>query len=585
MFSQMRLYQALLLTSILVAGVSSASSVAQDDTYPVPPDAMVQDGVPQGRIEGPFKFYSKIFPGTVRDYWVYVPAQYDASKPPALFVIQDGIGPAKNWKIPTILDNLISKGEVPVQLGVFVGHGQVPAPNKNAQPRFNRSFEYDGLGDRYARFLIEELLPEVRQKWTFSDNPDDRCIAGSSSGAICAFNVAWERPDQFRRVISTVGTFVALRGADAFPDLVRKTEAKPIRVFLQDGSNDLDIYAGSWWVANQDMLSALRFSGYDVHHIWGEGGHNGKHSASIMPDAIKWIWRDYPQPLKARAGGGKQRRTDLLIEGEEWQLVSEGHKFTEGPAVNEAGELFFTDIPASRIHKVTLDGTVSIFAEETGRANGLMFGADGHLYACRADDSQVVRYSPDGKQMEVVVQGIKCNDLVVFADGSGFVTEPNAKKVWHFKADGTKQEVDSGIEFPNGLITSPDQTLLNVSDTRGRFVYSFQIQADGTLAWKQKYGWLHVTDDLKSEADGMTVDTEGRIYVTTAMGLQVLDQLGRVHFIFNKPKPGWLSNAVFAGPDRDVLVVTCGDSVFKRRIKARGVDTWKAPVTPPKPGL
>ncbi len=568
---------------LLITVLTASSVVAVEDEYWVPPEATVKDGVPQGKVEGPFEFRSAIFPGTVREYWVYVPAQYDPAKPPCLMIVQDGLGAAKNWRLPTTLDNMIQSGEVPVQLGLFVGHGSVPAANENAQPRFNRSFEYDGLGDRYARFLIDELLPEVAKKWKFSDNPDDRCLAGSSSGGICAFNAAWERPDAFRRVISTVGTFVALRGGDAFPGLVRKTENKPLRIFLQDGSHDLDIYAGSWWHANQAMLSALQYSGYDVHHIWGEGGHNGKHSASIMPDALRWIWRGYPEPLKP--GKAKDRRVDLVIPEEDWQLVSDGHKFTEGPAVNDAGDLFFTDIPNNRIHKVDTDGNVSVFAEDSGAANGLMFGSDGMLYACRNADGQIVRYSADGKTRDVVVDGIKGNDLVLLSNGTGYCTDPDNKKIWYFTIKGEKKEVDSGIEFPNGVITSPDQTLLTVANTRGRFCYSFQIQPDGTLGAKQEYGWLHVTDHLQSGADGMAIDTEGRVYVTTSLGVQVMDQLGRVNLIFTKPGDGWLSNVVFGGPNRDVLYVTCGDSVFKRRIRATGVDPWKDPVKPPKPGL
>lgn len=563
--------------------LTGTPAVAAEDEYPVPPEGIVKEGVPQGKVEGPFEFRSSIFAGTVREYWVYVPAQYDPAKPPCLMIVQDGLGAAKNWRLPTVLDNMIHSGEVPVQLGLFVGHGSVPASNENAQPRFNRSFEYDGLGDRYAKFLIDELLPEVAKKWKFSDNPDDRCLAGSSSGAICAFNAAWERPDAFRRVFSAIGTYVALRGADAFPGLIRKHENKPLRIFLQDGSNDLDIYAGSWFDANRSMLSALEYAGYEVNHVWGEGGHNSKHSAAIMPDALRWIWRGYPEPLKP--GKAKNRRVDLVLEGENWELVSSGHKFTEGPAVNDAGELFFTDIPNNRIHKVDAEGKVSVFAEDSGAANGLMMGPDGLLYACRHADGQIVRYSLDGKTRDVVVDGIKGNDLVLLHNGTGYCTDPDNKKIFYFTIRGEKKEVDSGIEFPNGIMTSPDQTLLTVSNTRGRFCYSYQIQPDGTLGAKQEYGWLHVTDHLQTGADGMAVDTEGRMYVTTSLGVQVLDQLGRVNLILNKPKDAWLSNVIFGGPKRDVLYVTCGDSVFKRRINATGVDPWKEPVKVPKPGL
>jgi gluconolactonase len=574
-------WKAALVIAVVVAPGSSLQ--AQSEDYPVPPEAQVGDGVPKGRVEGPFDFRSAIFPGTERQYWIYVPAQYTPDKPAALMIVQDGLNRAKGWRLPQIMDNMIHSGEIPVQLGIFVNHGKVPAPHENAQPRFNRSFEYDGLGDRYARFLIEELLPEIAKTYRFSDDPNDRCLAGASSGGICAFNAAWERPDAFRRVLSTIGTFVGLRGGDQFPVSIRKTEPIPLRVFLQDGRTDLDLYAGSWWHANQSMLSALNYSGYDVKHVWGEGGHNGKHSAAIMPDALRWIWRDYPQPITLQEG--KQRRTDLLLDGEDWQLVSSGHGFTEGPAVDASGRLFFTDIPNNRIHRVAADGTVTVFAEDTASTNGLMFGPDGWLYGCRAGDAQIVRYSPGGKQMVVVVEGITANDLVVLPNGSGYCTELNAGKVWHFTADGSKSVVATGITRPNGLMTSTDQTLLTVADTRGRFCRSFQIQPDGSLLHGQDYGWLHVTDTLQSGADGMAVDTEGRMYVATAMGLQVMDQLGRVHFIFRKPQAAWLANVVLGGPKKNVLYVTCGDKVYKRRINATGVNPWEPAIAPPKPGL
>ncbi len=556
--------------------------VAQQENYAVPPEAVESAAVPQGRIDGPHEFRSKIFPGTVRQYWVYIPAGYDAEKPPCLMVVQDGLGKAQGWRLPTVLDNMIHSGDVPVQLGVFVSPGVVPAANHQAEARYNRSFEYDAMGDRYARFLTEELLPEVARTWKFSDDPNDRCIAGSSSGAICAFTAAWERPNSFRRVFSTVGTYVGLRGGNEYPILVRKTEPKPLRIFLQDGSNDLDIYAGSWWNANQSMLSALQFAGYDVKHVWGEGGHNGKHGAAIIPEALKWLWRDYPNPVVNVVG--KVRRTDLLIDGEDWQLVSSGHRFTEGPAVNDAGELYFTDIPNNRIHKVSVSGEVSVFAEDTQGSNGLMFGPDGKLYACEGQSANVVRYAADGRK-ETFLSGIKCNDLVILHDGSGFVTEPSEKKIWRFTADGDKSIADEGIEFPNGVVTSPDQSGLTVSDTRGRFCYSFRVEADGRLTHRQQYGWLHVTDDLKSNADGMTVDTEGRTYVTTALGIQVLDQPGRVHFIIRQPIDGWLSNVAFGGADRNIIYATCGHSVYCRKINATGIDSRNAPAKPPEPQL
>ncbi|MEN3335169.1 MAG: gluconolactonase, partial [Blastocatellia bacterium] len=239
-------------------------SRAQQD-YPPGPDSKPQADAPKGEVLK-FSFErSKIFPGTVRDYWVYVPAEYTPDKPACLYVNQDGI----QWQAPTVFDNLIYKKEMPVTIGVFVMHGRVAAADGNAAlDRFNRSYEYDGLGDAYVRFLLEELLPEVETKKTadgrairLSHNGNDRAIGGSSSGAICAFTAAWERPDAFTRVFSAIGTYVGLRGGDVYPTLIRKFEPKPIRIFLQDGSADQNIYAGDWWMANLEMERSLVFAG------------------------------------------------------------------------------------------------------------------------------------------------------------------------------------------------------------------------------------------------------------------------------------------------------------------------------------
>ncbi len=228
--------------------------------------------VPRGEVTHYTFEQSRIFPGTVRDYWVYVPQQYDPAKPACVHVNQDGI----QYNAPAVFDELIHKKEMPITIGVFVTPGRVKALSDKALDRYNRSYEYDGLGDAYARFLLEELLPEVEKKTTkdgraihLSREGNDRCIAGASSGAICAFTAAWERPDAFRRVFSAIGTYVGLRGGNVYPTLIRKFEPKPIRIFLQDGSRDLNIYGGDWWMANQEMERALTFAGYEVKHAWG----------------------------------------------------------------------------------------------------------------------------------------------------------------------------------------------------------------------------------------------------------------------------------------------------------------------------
>jgi len=577
---------------LLALLVFSPVAFAQEESYPDHPDALKKPGVPEGKIEGPFEYVCKnkqTFPGTTRQYWIYVPAQYDKANPACVLVCQDGLGLANNWKLPAVMDNLIHEKAMPVTIGIFITPGIVPAPKAatpdgKAEARYNRSFEYDGMGDRYARFLINEILPKVGETYALSSDPNDRAIAGSSSGAIAAFTVAWERPDAFRRVLSGIGTYVGLRGGDAYPVLVRKTEPKPIRVFLQDGANDNDLYAGSWWQANQEMLRSLEWAGYDVSHAWGKGGHNGKHMAAISADALRWLWRDYPKPIEP--GVGKHHRMDILVPGQNWELVGEGYKFTEGGAVNAKGEVFFTDIPNNRIHKIGVDGQVSVFAEQTGSANGLEFGPDGKLYACQNALRQIGRFDESGKA-EAFVRDVNSNDIVVLHDGTGYFTDPSSKKVWRFDQNGQKQSVDDGIERPNGIALSPDQTLLHVGDSLGRFVWSFQIREDGKLLHKQQYGWLHTPDDTtQSGADGMITDTEGRLYVTTKLGLQILDQPGRVHLILPSPNLGKKpANVVIGGPNRDTIYLMCGDKVFRRKVNAKGLMTWETPITPPKPRL
>ncbi|MEW5977826.1 MAG: SMP-30/gluconolactonase/LRE family protein [Acidobacteriota bacterium] len=556
------------------------------DDYVLGPDSQVQPGVPRGEVTQ-HSWTSKIFPGTVRDYWVYVPKQYDPSKPACVMVFQDGQGYVKedgNWRVPIVFDNLIHKKEMPVTVGIFINPGVVPAASEGALPRFNRSFEYDGLGNRYVRFLLEEILPEVGKKLNLAQDGNSRAISGASSGAICAFTAAWERPDAFSRVFSTIGTYVGLRGGNDYPTLIRKTEPKPIRIFLQDGSGDLNIYGGNWFLANQDMLSALEFAGYEVTHVWGDGGHNSKHGGAILPDALRWLWRDYPKPV-GTSSTSKQPLTNLLLPGEGWQVLSQGHKFTEGPATSSQGEVFFTDIPNNRIHKIGLDGRVTVFKEDSGAANGLMFGPDGRLYACQNARKRIVAYDSDGKET-VVTEGLESNDLVVTHNGDLYVTDPANKQVWFVRANGEKRVVDTGIARPNGIILTPDQSLLLVADTQGQFVYSFQIQPDGSLSHKQPYFHLHLVDGAtQSGADGMTVDSNGNLYVTTQMGLQVCDQAGRVNSILSKPQPAWLANVVFGGPKLDELYVTCGDKVFRRKTKAKGVLSFQPPLKPPAPRL
>jgi len=284
----------LAIPSLLLAFATASCAFAAED-YKIDPDSLPQEGVPRGEVTQQ-QWESKIFPGTVRDCWVYVPKQYDAAKPAGVMVFQDGGSYVKtngDFRTPIVFDNLIHKKEMPVTIGIFINPGKVPPAEPDQKPRDNRSFEYDSLGDQYARFLLEEILPEVGRKYNLTKDPEGRAICGISSGGICAWTVAWERPDAFRKVLSHVGSFTNIRGGHVYPALIRKTEKKPIRVFLQDGANDLDNLHGNWPLANQEMAAALKFAKYDYKFEFGAGAHNGKHGGAILPESLKWLWRDY----------------------------------------------------------------------------------------------------------------------------------------------------------------------------------------------------------------------------------------------------------------------------------------------------
>jgi enterochelin esterase family protein len=302
--SILRFSIAALLGVLLMAAAVQAQQAKQaspDDQYVPGEDSKEQAGVPKGEVTKYSWNESKVFPGTVRDYWVYVPKQYEAGKPACVFVCQDSV----MYNAPIVFDNLIHKKEMPVTVGIFIQPGDIPlkegeTPKKRsdgrAAPRRNRSVEYDSLGDTYATFITDEILPEVGKKYALTKDPEGRCIAGSSSGGICAFTVCWERPDEFRKCFTTVGSFTNIRGGNAYPEIVRKSPKKPIRMFQQDGANDIVNQFGSWPAANLAMASALVEKGYDHKFVWGEGVHSGRHGTAIFPDVMRWMWRDFPKP-------------------------------------------------------------------------------------------------------------------------------------------------------------------------------------------------------------------------------------------------------------------------------------------------
>lgn len=280
--------------------------------YRLGPDSMAQDGVPKGEIRGPFTLPSQAYPGTQHTYWVYVPAQYDPEVPASLMIFQDGQAfkyEQGDVRAQNVMDNLIYRREIPVMIGVFINPGRTPEqpepiPSNWGDRDTNRPAEYNSLNDKYARVIVDELMPVLHKEYNISKDPDRHGIGGASSGAIAAFTVAWERPNDFRKVLSIVGSFVDLRkpGGSEYPDIVAKSEKKPLRVFLQDGRNDNrgqgrgGNYAPErdWFYQNVRLAKALTEKGYDVNYVWGLNTHGQKMGGPMVPEMMRWLWRDQP---------------------------------------------------------------------------------------------------------------------------------------------------------------------------------------------------------------------------------------------------------------------------------------------------
>lgn len=323
----MRFLAAIALASTLLSAVPSVTQSSQannspstaagvappsdpDAFYHLGPDSLPQDGVPKGEIRGPFTLPSQAYAGTQHTYWVYVPAQYDPAKPASLMIYNDGqafMNPDGDMRAQNVMDNLIFRRELPVMIGVFINPGRRPdQPEPNAKEwgdhTTNRRTEYNTLDDKYARVIVDELLPVIAKDYNIAKDPERRGIGGSSSGAIAAFTVAWQRPDEFRKVLSNVGSFTDLRGGHVYPEIIRQSEKKPIRVFLCDGRNDIrgqlhpeDKYSQNldWFYQNVQMMQALAVKGYDLNYAWGMNKHGQKMGGAILPEMMRWLWRDH----------------------------------------------------------------------------------------------------------------------------------------------------------------------------------------------------------------------------------------------------------------------------------------------------
>ncbi|HEY1084816.1 MAG TPA: alpha/beta hydrolase-fold protein [Prosthecobacter sp.] len=589
--------------------------VAAEPEFPLTEDSKPQAGVAKGTIikDKYIAGERSVFPGTEREYQIYLPDGFakNGEQPAPFMVFQDGVV----YQAPVVFDNLIAKKDIPPLIGIFIRPGVVPAAHENALPRFNRSHEYDSVTDDYSRFLIEEFLPAIEKKHRFklSTNGDHAAISGNSSGGICAFVAAWHRPDRFRRVFTGVGTYVGIHGADRFPVLLRKMEPKPLRVFLQSGTQDNNLYCGDWWMANQMMERSLAWAGYDVNHAWGEGGHNQKHASQVFPDAMRWLWRGWQtdMAIKANANGeSKWKGYEVLAEGG-W--TQEGVSFqTPRMAAMADGSVYGIKKDAS-----TNDFTAFTRLDPSGKAQDVQVpltgietftaGPDGDLRVFIGPRSQgavpkIVHVSAAGQVLREISFDDKDPDIgPAFPNPKGFCSNSSGQIFFSDRGDALVGRVTPSGEYAylhgqelqsevlgsssHAICLSPDQTLLYVGDHKT--VQCFQLQPGARpFAYGQPFDHLETVPWAPGleEPAAMCVDTDGRLYVATSLGVQVFDQAGRVNFVI--PTPGSANEICFAGKDLSELYIVCGDRVFKRPMKVRGVVSGQqAPVKPAPPKL
>lgn len=584
--------------------------------YPLGPDSKPQPGVPHGKV---FRFAitkSNCYPGMQCPVMVYVPEQYTADKPACVAYLFDGLIEHAH----VVFDNLIHKHEMPVTIGIGMVAGTTPSAHDEINPRFDRSFELDSMTDVMADFIIHEVLPEVQKCNTpdglpiiLSDNPNDRLIGGASSGGIGAFNVAWRRPDVFRRVCVISGTFVGMRGGNEYPVLIRKTEPKPLRIFINDGTHDEwwgGPEFGNWWLSNEQFEGALSFAGYQVSHIWGVGGH-GQQGAEVFPDMMRWLWKGWPKPVEACLPGNFNVQAIVKVD-EPWRSVKKGKDslstepyrfqgFAAPPVLNASsstaaivsdpnGRVFFMNPAEGKICCISEAGELETFANTSPGNNGLAFGPDGRLYVVESARSRIVTYDRNARPV-VITEGLTGRDLTVTNQGNVYVTEAKAAagytgKVWLIRPNGDKQIVADGLNGPSGIALTPDGLWLFVAEHNGHHGWNYLVQPSGLLHCGVPFYWFHVPDSANDSGAGQAcMDCDGRAYVATRMGVQVFDRNGRVTAIlpvFPSAACHQLAGICFGGADFTTLYVTTGTSIYRRHVSTVGAPNWAAPIPLPQ---
>jgi enterochelin esterase-like enzyme/sugar lactone lactonase YvrE len=633
-----------ILFSLLLISLGQALPA---QNYTLGPDSQPQDGVPKGTVTKFVLPPGKSYPGTPHNCAVYVPAQYDPSKPTPFMIFLDGSQAlGDSMRVPVVFDNLIAKHDLPPMIGIFVDPGILPVVSDADQNRYNRIYEYDSLTPRFSEFLLNELIPAVEKNYNLSKNPDDRGLSGVSTGAVGAFAAAWNRPDQFHRVLSFIGTYVSMKGADALPALVRKTEPKPIRIWMQDGTQDHIVppepYGsspfGSWPINNQVMYEALEFAGYDVKFEMGTEAHNLKQGGADLPDALRWLWRGYPEPITVHEPAAahqpgydtSNRVFSTVYLDKPWEVLGDFNSATSLTS-DRNGNVYIPDVAGKRIMRIDPQGKVTPFVQVPNSTPGpnpapllgptvLHMGPGDRLYAFIPGTALTNIASIDNAGSIVswsVANGVASDEKVHATADKFLIADGVASGVDDFAVTGNgtiyallntvlKRIDPSGAASdalnwgslmpetgpPSRIALSPDQSMAVTVDQFTRSGWSFQIAADGSLQNGEPFYRLEVSeapsaptwDYLKGNP---AEDIDGMVYFATPIGIQVAMQNGRIVEILNPPIPdgGPLTAMTFAGNGvQNWLYVAQDGKLFRRPVKVTGANAWTV-VKPPKPTL
>ena len=487
------------------------------------------------------------YPGTEREVLVYVPQQYRDTAPACLLVCMDGI----LYDATTVLDNLIASGEMPVTIGVFINPGVVYDEDRNVV-RYNRCKEFDSTDDNWAQFIEQEVLPQVRalktkdgQAINISSDPNDCAITGASSGGIAAFTAAWNRPDMFSRVYTTVGTFVAMRGGHEYPAIVRKTEPKPLRIYMQDGWYDVwNPIFGEWFEYNLLMESAFNFAGYEAFHVWNRGNHSIKYGTLAFPDAMRWLWKGYPARVnKGTSNNGMLQA--ILDPAYDWVALPTANTVDGDIYPAADGKIVFAS--GNKVCQLDADGQLQVVSTlksgERLMGEGLSLRSNtlyknGQKVAEGLRACQAVQELAGGKYVALCDASVKSNDIVSVL------------------SEGTR-----------ALAVAPDYRFCVSVQENTHHLISTIMDKKGHMLYSEPFYFLHdLSNGTLASAGNMAFDTQGNLYVATPMGVQVADHNGRVRAILSLPAGG-VDALAFSG---QYLYVRCGQKLYVRKMKAIG---------------